>query len=529
MQYKEVFIGMSTKELDLVIIGAGATGSSIALEACKRGLKVALIDQGDISGGTSCRSTKLLHGGVRYLELAFKNFDLAQLKLVREALFERGYWLKNAPFLTREIELAIPTSNCFNKGYYRLGLAIYDLLSGSQRISHSRILSSQEISTKLPYLGNCTGGGVAYSDGQFNDSRLNLLLALTAEREGAIIANYCNVIDFEYDLNSKLKAVITQDLSSTQKRWEAKVIINATGIQADAIREKVDPNVEKRITTSRGVHIVLNENLCPDNLGLLLPATEDGRVLFALPFFNHTLVGTTDTPCDISNARQPSKEEEQYLINHVKVLFPRILKPTIKSRWAGGRPLLQPKETASSSQIVREHEIELLPCGLISAMGGKWTTCRKIALDTLNVVEEAIGKSLVEVKNIPLLGSNINTYETKLALEKQRNELKKYLPQTNLLEKQIMHLEGKYGLRALELIQSNKENDREPLSEIIPICSAEIIEDINYEHAKTATDILARRSRLAMIDYEEAIRLLPIVQKYLSEASLPNEDLNLKS
>ena len=524
----EVLIGMDKNDLDLVIIGAGATGSSIALEACKRGLKVALIDSGDISGGTSCRSTKLLHGGVRYLEIAFKKFDLAQLNLVKEALTERGYWLKEAPFLARQLELAIPTNNCLTKGYYGLGLKFYDYLAGDKGISKSRLISSSEMQSTFPMLKECSSGGVAYSDGQFDDARLNLLLALTAENAGAIVSTHCKVIDFEYKTTGKLKGIITKSLNGEEKRWQAKVIVNATGVNSDSIRMKVDNSAKKRITTSRGIHIVLKENLCQGDKGLLLPSTSDGRVLFILPFFNQTLVGTTDTPCDIDEAKKTSHEEKDYLLDHIKKLFPQLENPNIKSSWAGGRPLLKPKESKNSSQIVREHEIEILPCGLISAMGGKWTTCRKIAIDTLKAVEVLLGQSLPQVKHLPLIGTNKDNSLTLLHLKRQYIELKEYLPQTKLLEKQVIHLQAKYGLNALKLIASCSPSERNPLSEVIPICKAEIIEDIKNEHAMTPTDILARRNRLAMVDYQEAQRLLPLVQEHLSIASLPIKELDLE-
>ena len=517
----------SQENFDLIVIGAGATGSCIALEASKRGLNVALFDAGDIGSGTSCRSTKLLHGGVRYLEIAFKKFDLSQLKLVREALIERGHWINEAPFLAHELELAIPSENCFDKAYYGSGLKVYDTLSGDKGISKSRFISKSEINENFPFLKKCAGG-VAYSDGQFDDARLNLLIALTAEKAGTLLANYKKVIDFEYAKDGKLSGIITQDQKGQNQRWRSKVIVNATGIHVDTLRLQVDSSAEERIIISKGVHIVLEENLCPKGKGLLLPATDDGRVLFVLPFFNHTLIGTTDTPCAIREACKTTFNEEQYLINHLKNLFPKFENPKVTSSWSGGRPLLKPRGAKNSSQIVREHEIEVLPCGLISAMGGKWTTCRKIALDTLEKVESVIGETLPKPKSINIIGSHPNPSKTKAMLESQSNELREILPKTNLINKQINHLQSKYGINALAIMQGNSEENRKPISSDIPLCRAEIDQDINHEHAKTATDILSRRNRLATVNIEEAERILPIVNEHLSKNNLAFSELNLE-
>ncbi len=520
---------MTNQSVDLVVIGAGATGASVAYEATKRGLKVLLVDGGDIACATSCRSSKLLHGGVRYLELAFKTFDIAQLKLVREALLERSYWLKEAPFLAHKLELVIPTGNYCSKAYYRLGLSVYDGLSGNKNIGNSRLISKAELQKVLPQLINNQLGGVAYSDGQFNDARLNLILAMTAERAGAIVRNYCKVIGFEFAKNRKISKVITQDSEDKQEDWSTKAVINCTGIQADKIRKMADPNIDPRIVTSRGIHIVLNSNLCPKRTGLLLPSTADGRVIFILPFFNHTLVGTTDTSCKVEDACKVSDEEELYLTTHLKNWFPHVDQSMIKSSWAGGRPLLKPKNNyINSSRVVREHEIETLPCGLVSAMGGKWTTCRPIAIETLKAVEKILNITLPSPKHQPLIGTSTNSFQTLQDLELQKIELAKYLPSTSLLDKQLEHLQGKYGLSALGIIASSSQSKRQPLSEVIPFCEAEVEHDIKHEHARTPTDLLARRCRLAMIDIKEAERVLPIVQEKLIQFRLPSGELDLE-
>ena len=520
---------MNSNDVDLLVIGAGASGACVAYEASKRGLKVALLDAGDVGNGTSSRSTKLLHGGVRYLELAFKTLDLAQLKLVREALLERGHWLEQVPFLAHRLELALPTENCLGKWYYRAGIGTYDALAGEKAIGSSRLLSRVQLNAALPSLRDGLNGGVVYSDGQFNDSRLNLLLALTAERAGSLLRTRCKVLRLEHRTDGRLSGAISQDSLGREERWQAKAIVNATGIHVDNIRQLADPNVNERILISRGVHLVLKENLCPDGIGLILPSTDDGRVLFILPFFGSTQVGTTDTPCTIKTANNPSSAEKDYLINYVKRWFPTIGEPTISSEWAGGRPLLKPSEKeVSSSRVVREHEIETLPCGLISAMGGKWTTCRQIALDTLKAVELVIEKPLPAPRQIPIIGSNRNPKTMSTLLLKQQQELKEYLPQSQVQNQQLKHLQSNYGLDALPIIANSLPEERIPLSQKIPLCQAEIKHAIENEHARTATDVLARRCRLAMVDLIEAKRLLPMVQDHLEEKGIRNTELDLK-
>ena len=509
---------MADHQVDLLVIGAGASGASVAYEATRRGLSVALLEAGDVGGGTSCRSTKLLHGGVRYLELAFKTLDLAQLRLVREALFERSHWLAQAPFLARRLELALPTQQLWGQAYYRLGLGMYDALAGQRSIGHSRLLSKQQLRQALPLLRECQGG-VAYSDGQFDDARLNLLLALTAEHHGALLKTRCRVVGFEKNPAGQLTTAITENAAGEQQRWEASVFINATGIASDTIRTLADPEASPRIITSRGTHIVLKEQLCNDNIGLLIPSTADGRVLFVLPFYGHTLVGTTDVPCEASTATKPSPEEENYLLQYVKNYFPSLVQPRISSRWAGGRPLLKPKgDPLESSRLVREHEIETLGCGLVSVLGGKWTTCRPIAQDALSAVAQHANRTLQTTHAIHLLGSSSRPQDMAEQLHRQRETLREHLPRTELLEKQINHLQSNFGLNAVSIIKNRTMQELTPLSEVIPLCRAEITHAIQSEHALNSSDVLTRRCRLSMIDQNEADRLTPVVDELCSEA-----------
>ena len=506
---------MADQQVDLLVIGAGASGASVAYEATRRGLSVALLEAGDVGGGTSCRSTKLLHGGVRYLELAFKTLDLAQLKLVREALFERSHWLAQAPFLARRLELALPTQQLWGQAYYRLGLGMYDALAGQRSIGHSRLLSQQQMRQALPLLKDCQGG-VAYSDGQFDDARLNLLLALTAEQRGATLRTRCRVVELETDGAGRLKTAISESATGQRERWCASAFVNATGIRADEIRQMAQADAPPRMLTSRGAHIVLEQNLCPEGLGLLVPSTADGRVLFMLPFHGRTLVGTTDEACTTESATSPSQEEEAYLLDYVRDWFPQLQRPKVSSRWAGGQPLLKPTDQGmDSSRVVREHEVETLACGLVSVMGGKWTTCRPMAEDTLAAVEQQLSASLPKPRSLPLLGTAANPDHTMAELQQQALALKELLPDTPERAQQILHLQHNYGLGAEAVVAKAPMEAREPLSGVIPICRAEIQHAIHEEHASCTDDVLSRRCRLAMVDAAEAERLSPVVNKEL--------------
>ena len=521
---------MTENYFDLLVIGGGASGACVAYEAVCRGLKVALLESHDLGGGTSSRSTKLLHGGVRYLELAFKTADTAQLRLVREALLERGHWLKQAPFLAHRLELALPTGGLIGQLYYRLGLGMYDALSGRSGIGSSRLLSRALLHEALPNLRNDVSGGVAYSDGQFDDARLNLLMALSAEQHGAIVRTQTPVVELEKNSHGKVCGAISENPGGQRERWQARVVVNATGIHADALRRMAEPDCQERMLTSRGVHVVLKQCLCPQRIGLLLPSTDDGRVLFMLPFFGRTLVGTTDTPCTHPQAAVPSDQEQSYLLNYVKRWFPGLNSIEVGSCWAGGRPLLKPADAdVNSSRVVREHEVETLPSGLVSVMGGKWTTCRPMALDTLVAVAKQLGQSLPARRELALIGADSDPLQTPNRLISQRATLQDLLPKSPQQAQQIEHLESGHGLNAEALVNSWSEEEREPLSPVMPICRGELRHAVEREKARNVTDVLARRTRLAMVDRDEAQRLTPVVNQILEQCGHGNStplDLN---
>ena len=504
-----------TPRFDLLVIGAGASGASIAFEAARRGLSVALVEGRDIASGTSSRSTKLLHGGVRYLELAFRRFDRRQLQLVREALAERGHWLEAVPFLARRLELLLPTRQPIAKLYYGAGLALYDALAGRRSIGASRWLSVEEVRRSLPQLAP-GHGGVAYSDGQFDDARLNLLLVRTAAGLGVRVWTHTPVIELLRDGAGRLNGAVLQLPEGDSQRLEAAVVVNATGIGADAIRRLADPSVAPRLQVSRGVHVVLEADLCPGGTGLLVPATDDGRVLFVLPFHGRTLVGTTDTACPGEAAETPSAAEEAYLLDYVRRWFPAHGEPAVASRWAGGRPLLLPEagEAGGTAGIVREHAVETLPCGLVSLMGGKWTTCRPMALDALAAVAEQLGRPLSEPAGAtPIHGAAADGASTRAQLAALEQRLLQRHPPAL-----VAHLLASHGLGAEAVLACAADGaELEPLSAVIPLTAAEVRHAARHEWAREPADVLERRCRLGFVDQAETGRLRETVRALLQQ------------
>jgi glycerol-3-phosphate dehydrogenase len=505
----------ATPHFDLLVIGAGASGAAIAFEAARRGLSVALVEARDIASGTSSRSTKLLHGGVRYLELAFRRFDRRQLLLVREALAERGHWLEAAPFLAHRLELLLPTRQPLAKLYYGAGLALYDALAGRRSIGASRCVSSEEVRQRLPLLAP-GHGGVAYSDGQFDDARLNLLLARTAAALGARVWTHTPVVDLLRAGDGRLNGALLQEPDGSRTRLEASVVVNATGLGADAIRRLADPALAPRVQVSRGVHLVLEADLCPGGTGLLVPSTDDGRVLFVLPFFGRTLVGTTDTACPAEAAESPSAAEESYLLDYVRRWFPDHGEPVVASRWAGGRPLLLAEAGADggTAGIVREHAVETLPCGLVSLMGGKWTTCRPMALDALAAAAAQLGRPLPEPQGVtPILGATADGAATRRQLAALRERLQQRHPSAL-----VDHLLASHGLAAEAVLAcAAGEAELEPLSAVIPLTAAEVRHAARHEWARGPADVLERRCRLGFVDQAEAERLREPVRALLQE------------
>ncbi|MFC4992964.1 glycerol-3-phosphate dehydrogenase/oxidase [Rubritalea tangerina] len=363
---------------DIIVIGGGATGLATAWDAASRGYKVALLEANDFANATSSRSTKLIHGGVRYLQKG-------EIGLVREALEERHLLLNNAAAFARPQRFILPTHSPLAKYYYRFGMWLYDTLAGHQNIHPAQLLSQKALHEALPqYSKPSPTGGVAYSDAQFDDAALAVAFAQCINASGNLAVNYLSV-DSLLTQNHKVHGVHVRD-TETQQTWKmrSKLVINATGIFSDDFRQSTASSIHWKIQTSRGSHIVVPGNALGSTNALIIPKTTDGRVLFAIPWKAHTLIGTTDVATEAPELHPiPSEQEIAFLVNEAQCAF-QLDPSTITSSWAGLRPLVSRAQKSSTAALSRKHIIDISSNGLISILGGKWTTCRKMAEDTID-------------------------------------------------------------------------------------------------------------------------------------------------
>ncbi len=502
---------LKKNSFDILVIGGGATGTGVALDAATRGLKVALVERDDFSAGTSSRSTKLIHGGVRYLEQAVKKFDRTQFNLVRDALHERATLIKIAPHLAKPIPLVTPVYNWLQVPYFMTGLKLYDWLAGKSNLQASRFVDTTEALNRFPMLKKeGLRGGIVYYDGQFDDARMNVAIALTASEQGASVANHVGVTGL-LKTNGKLSGATLRDLL-TGDTWElaAKVIVNATGPFSDAIRHMDDPNAPKMLTASSGAHIILDKRFSPPETGLLIPETEDGRVLFLLPWLGHTLVGTTDNPAEIETHPKATEDDIAYILRHVEKYFSiPVTRADVKAAWSGLRPLVSNINASDTAKLSRDHVINISDAGLLTITGGKWTTYRKMSLDAVN---EAVK-----------LGQ--------LSAGESRTETLKLIGGRNFSSSGAGHLEEKYGVdhevssylnraygdQAEHVAKLAHEGYSTRLAEGHAYLEAEVIYAARAEAARSTTDILARRTRLAFLDTNGAKKAIPRVSALLAK------------
>ncbi len=499
------------EQYDLVIVGGGATGAGAALDATLRGFKCLLLEKNDFAEGTSSRSTKLVHGGVRYLEAAIKKLDKSQFNLVREGLKERYRILHNAPHLAHAITLITPLYKWYEIPYIYIGLALYDLISGKRRLGKSQIVGKNEIMKSFPSVKKeGLKGGVRYFDGAFNDSRMAIALLQSAKKKGCAVRNYHEVLAFKHEAG-KLTALRIQDkINDTQYLVNADCVINATGVFCDSIRRMDNPNVNPIVEASSGIHIILDKKFLPNNEGLMIPKTEDGRVLFMLPYLDKCLVGTTDEEAKAIDHPRVKEKDIEYLLRYMRKYFSiDIQKSDILSSWSGLRPLVTLKHTADTKELVREHYIEKSKSGLITIAGGKWTSYRKMAEDVIDFVQKTHTKTDLkkcQTKDFKLFGSEtpIQITQEKIASMELGNSTKEHLIQT-------------YGTRALDVADFIKTYGDEKLHEDYPYLRAEVYYALKFEFVKEPLDFIVRRSNLGLIDIEAAKKSLEAVALVLRE------------
>lgn len=505
---------LETENFDICIIGAGASGAGCALDAALRGFKVALIDKDDFAAETSSKSTKLIHGGVRYLEQAFKQFDFAQLTQVRHGLNERTFVLQNAPHLAKPLGLITPVFSWFDALYYGIGLKIYDLFAKNNILPSSKWLSHQKTLAKMPNLTNRIHSAVLYYDGQLDDARYCLALVQSAQEAGTAVANHIEIIDFQKNEQGKIKSCIAKDVLNHQTfEIKAKLFLNCTGAKSDTIRQMATPSVPKRLRPSKGVHLVLPSEVLQSENALLIPQTADGRVVFVIPFEQGVLVGTTDDDyTDIEKEPILESQEIDFLLATIApYLNKKISKHEIKSGFGGLRPLVMAAANTTTKKLVRDHEIEHDPeSGLLSLLGGKWTTYRLMAEETVDKVEELLRGRVgaCQTKNYRLAGGE--NFDPK-AWEKLLNN-------NGLDIETAQHLNQKYGSRAnkiLAIIQENSILGEKIIAKSL-VLKAEVIYAVRFEMACTIRDFMARRTRLEITDWQMSLEMTPSVAQLMA-------------
>jgi glycerol-3-phosphate dehydrogenase len=486
----------SGETFDLLVIGGGATGCGVALDAASRGLKTALVERADFGEGTSSRSTKLVHGGVRYLELAIRRLDRAQFDLVRQALRERSLFLKNAPHLARPLPLVAPVYRWRDAPYLFAGLRLYDLLAGRQGLGRSRWLGRDETLRRCPMLkAEGLKGAVLFYDGQFDDARMAVTLALTAAEFGAAVASGVAVVGLE--IKAGELAGVRVDDRETGDGWTiaARSVVNAAGSFADGVRRIADPQAPPLIRASSGVHIVVDRRFAPAAAGLMIRQAGMGRVLFILPWQGHALIGTTDDPAGVEAHPQPTAAAIASLLRQARPFLTAELTETdILSAWCGLRPLTG-GAGADTARIPRDHLIEVGESGLLTVCGGKWTTYRKMAQDAVDATVahfQLNPQSACRTADLPLAGAKHFDAEGGAAA----------LAAAFGLDADIAaHLHQAYGDRARRVVECGPAVRLHPAH---PFIEAEVIYGARFEAALTAMDVLARRLPLAMLDRQAA-------------------------
>ena len=488
-------------ELDLLIIGGGATGCGLALDAASRGLKTALVERWDFAEGTSSRSSKLIHGGVRYLEAAIRNLDRSQWNLVREGLCERNTLLRIAPALCRPLPLVVPLYHLHRLFYLYPGLKLYDWLAGKSRLPHARLLGRKETLQWLPHLNpRKLKGGILYYDARFDDARMALSLALRADEFGASVSNYLEVCALRKH-QGKVSGVRLRDhMSGEEFDVRARVVINATGPFCDELRKLDRPGIDAMLKPSTGTHLVLKCPGPPPKAALLIPETSDGRVIFAIPWQAHLLLGTTDRPGEVERHPLSSQEDMDYLLEHLNGYMAKAFRrEDILSRWTGVRPLLKElNPDAETSGLSRDYRLEISDSGLVTVTGGKWTSYRLMAEKCLDRIVERFS-----------LQPEQPCRTASLLLEPPADE-KTATPALSGLDAEILDsLRSRYGARLAALLQLAEDGWETRLHPDYPYLEGEVLYAVRCEMARRPLDFLARRTPLALLDLTAAQYALP--------------------
>ena len=484
------------KPWDVVIIGGGASGLGAAVDAASRGYRTLLLEKSDFAKGTSSRSTKLVHGGVRYLQ----NGDIS---LVIEALKERGIMRKNAPHLVQDLSFVIPSYDWWNSPFYGIGLKIYDMMAGNLGLGPSTLLDREKTIDLIPNVKKKgLRGGVIYHDGQFDDARMAISLAQTAENHGASLINYCGVTSLikEGDMITGVSA--RDEFSGEEFSISARVVINATGVFSDQIIQMDQPGSRKLIVPSQGVHIVLDKSFLNGPHAIMVPHTTDGRVLFAVPWNDYVVVGTTDTLIEQTLEEPIALEEEIAFIleNAGAYMTTPPTRADVKSVFSGLRPLAAPEDNGSATkEISRHHKVTVSTSGLVSILGGKWTTYRKMSEDLINTAQSVGGlpERACISHSLPIHGYDYNSDWSN-----------------------PLHVYGTDIEKILKLDEAGNDS----LSDQLYLSKNQISWAVKEEMAMTVEDVLARRSRALFLNAEATLALAPKVAQIIAEEAGHDQD-----
>ena len=477
------------QQWDMIVIGGGATGLGTAVDAAARGYRTLLLEQRDFASGTSSRSTKLIHGGLRYLQQG-------NLTLVQESLRERGLLLQNAPHLVHNRSFIVPLYDWWEGPFYGAGLKLYDLLAGRLGLGPSRRLNREETLQLLPTLEpSGLRGGISYHDGQFDDARLAVSLARTLEDLGGVPLNYLEVVAVVKS-EGRIVGVTAQDRESGRDyRLQARVVINATGVYSDAIRRLDDPVADDSIAPSQGIHLVLEQSFLGGESAIMVPHTDDGRVLFAVPWYDRVLIGTTDTPVtNISLEPRPLAEEIEFLLTHIgRYLTRNPGRSDILSVFAGLRPLLRSSGQGKTAMLPRDHAILVSSSGLVTVSGGKWTTYRKMAEDAVDQAEAVAGLTAR-----PSVSKQLHLHGWK-----------------EIADDEPWEVYGADSGRLFELA-GQEHAGNELLHPRLPYRVCQVIWAVRHEYARTVEDVLARRTRALLLDATASMEMAPRVARLMA-------------
>lgn len=475
---------LGTGTFDVLVIGGGATGLGCAVDAAVRGYRVALVERGDFAKGTSSRSTKIVHGGVRYLEQM-------NLSLVHEALHERGTMMRNAPHLVRNLRFIVPRYAFWEGPFYGAGLKLYEMLAGRESLGPSKLLTAEETAEAIPNV-NRDGlqGGVQYYDGQFDDARMAVALARTAADHGAVTLNYVGCVALDKDSVGRVcGARVRDEETGAEIDVRARVVINACGVWADDIRRMDVPGAPARVEPAQGSHIVLPARFQPGNCAIMVPHTDDGRVLFAIPWHGVLVVGTTDIPRDHAAAEpRPSHEEVEFILrNAERYLAHRPSHKDILSVFAGLRPLVRATAGEATKNLSRSHTVLASPNGLVTIIGGKWTTYRRMAEDTVDLAAEVGGlaPSHCQTSGLPVHGSP------------GQDPLPAGTPEW-------AHVYGTDWPDVCQLSCEVAEGGR-TIHPRLPHTRGAVAYAARHEQARTVEDVLSRRTRALLLDARAAL------------------------